>query len=144
MCQVIVKLEHKTPPPSKRVAAGRKEKYTNAHLPLGCQDNGAWRCIFIPTYFQYLASRDSDDAWVISDDEGVSIQQNIWNFVYGDKVPHIITVPGPVFALVSISILLMSSSLITPLSRLINIFGNGVNDKYECDSDEKFVDGTYE
>ena len=86
---------------------GHKEKYTNAHLPVGCQTNGAWRRIFIPTYLQYLASRNSDDAWVIPDDESVIIQQSIWNFVYGDKVPHIVTVvphivtvSGPVFALV--------------------------------------------
>lgn len=83
--------------------AGRKEKYTNANLPPGCQDSGAWRRTFIPTYLQYLASRDSDtDAWAVNDDEGVSIQQKIWDFVYGDKIPHIITVQGPVFALVSV------------------------------------------
>jgi len=78
---------------------------------------------------QYLGSRDSDnDAWGINDDEGVSIQQKIWNFVYGDKVPHIITVQGPVFALVGVPILLPSGILITPLSRSINVFVNGAAD----------------
>jgi hypothetical protein len=43
--------------------------------------------------------------WVIGDDEALSMQQKIWNFVYGDKIPHIITVQGPVFILVCISIL---------------------------------------
>ena len=77
--------------------AGHKEKFTNAHLPLGCQDNGAWRRIVIPTYLQYLACRDTDkDVWTVDDDEAVSIQQEIWNFIYGDKVPHIVTVQGPV------------------------------------------------
>ena len=52
-------------------------KYTNADLPPGCQDNGAWHRIYIPTYLQYLASRDSDtnDAWGVNDSEGVAIQQ---------------------------------------------------------------------
>ena len=78
------------------------------HLPLGCQDNGTWRCIVIPSYLQYLACQDTDkDVWTVDDDEAVSIQQEIWNFVYGDKVPHIVTVQGPVFALVSVSILLL-------------------------------------
>ena len=82
------------------------EKYTNAHLPSGCQDNGTWCHIFIPAYLQLLASQDSDDdTWTINDDEGVSIQQKIWDFVYGNKVPHITTVQGPVFALVSVPIL---------------------------------------
>ena len=103
--QAIIKLEHTTPP-TKRVTAGRKEKYTNVHLLSGCQDYGAWCRIFIPTYLQFLASWDSDDdTWTINDDEGVSIQQKIWDFVYGNKVPHIITVQGPVFALISILIL---------------------------------------
>jgi hypothetical protein len=101
--QAIVKLEHTTPPPTdKRVVTGRKEKFTNAHLPRGSQDNGAWRRIFIPTYLQYLASRDSEkDIWTINDDEAIPIQQKIWDFIYGESVPHIITVQGPVFALVS-------------------------------------------
>ena len=74
------------------------------HLPPGCQDNGAWRRIFIPIYLQYLACRDSDkDTWAVNDDEAVPIQQEIWNFVYGNKVPHIITVQGPVFVLVGVS-----------------------------------------
>ena len=65
----------------------------------------------VPHLYPYLfailgQSRDSDDdTWTINDDKGVSIQQKIWDFVYGNKVPHIITVQGPVFALVSIPIL---------------------------------------
>ena len=109
--------------------AGRRDKFTNAHLPPGCQDNGAWHHIFIPTYLQYLAGRDSDkDAWAVNDDEALSVQQRIWDFVYGDKVPHIITVEGPVFGLVSVPISLPSSILITPLSRSINAYVNGVVD----------------
>lgn len=112
-------------PPPQRVAAGRKEKYTNAHLPPGCQDNGAWRRIFIPTFLQYLASRKTGvDAWAASDDDGVSIQQKVWNFVYGGRVPHIVTVQGPVFTLVSVLIFL-TSILITPLFRSINVFVSG-------------------
>ena len=131
ICQAIVKLEHTTPPPSgsKHVAVGRKEKFTNAHLPHGCQDNGAWRRIFVPTYLQYLASRNSDnDAWAINDEEAVSVQQKVWDFVYGDKVPHIVTVQGPVFALVGSMLLPSSTILIMTLSRSINASVNGAAD----------------
>ena len=100
----------------------------NAQLPAGCQDNGAWCQLFIPTYLQYLASRDSDNVWAIDDDEAVSMQQKIWNFVYRKKVSHIITVQGPVFALVGIYIPLPISVLISLLSRLINVFVNGAAD----------------
>ena len=113
---------------SRHVAADHKEKYTNAQLPAGCQDNSAWCRLFIPTCLQYLASRDSDNVWAINNDEAVSMQQNIWNFVYRKKIPHIITVQGPVFALIGILILLPISILISPLSRLINVFVNGTAD----------------
>ena len=107
-------------------------KYTNANLPPGCQDNGIWRRIFIPTYLQYLACQDSNtDAWAVNNDEGVSIQQKIWDFVYGGKVPHIITVHGPIFALVGVHFFLPSTNiLITHLStgRLINVSANGAVD----------------
>ena len=88
--------------PLPKHVAGRKEKVTNANLPAGCQDNGAWRRIFIPTYLQYLASRDVQDAWAVNDDEAVSAQQRIWDYTYGDKIPHKITTLDSVFAIVSI------------------------------------------
>ena len=117
------------PPPSKCVAAARKEKFTNVHLPPGCLDNGTWCRILIPTYLQYLACQDADDdAWAVSDDKDVSVQQKIWDYVYGDKALHIITVQGPVFSLVGFPILLASSILITPLSRSTNVFENCVVD----------------
>ena len=72
------------------------------------EESGAWRRIFILTYLQYLASWGSNDAWTVSDDEGVSIQRKIWDFIYGDKIPHVIQ--GPVFTLVSILILLPKNS----------------------------------
>ena len=98
------------------------------HLPNGCQYNGTWHRIFIPTYFQYLACRESD-AWAANDDESVSVLQKIWNFVYGDKVPHIITIQGPVFALVGVTFLIqVPRSLIASLHRSINMFVNGVGD----------------
>jgi hypothetical protein len=79
---------------------------------------------------QYLASRDSDNAaWAITDEEGMSLQQTIWNFVYGSRVPHIITVQGPVFALVGILILLQAGiNILISSSRPINVFVNGAAD----------------
>ena len=83
--------------------AGHKKKYTNINLPNGYQDNNAWRGIFIPTYLQYLATRDVKDVWAISDKEAVSVLQKIWNYTYGNKITHTVTRKGPVFAVVSIS-----------------------------------------
>ena len=78
---------------------------------------------------QYLASRNSDnDAWAINDEEAVSVQQKVSDFVYGDKVPHIVTVQGPVFALVGSMLLPSSTILIMTLSRSINASVNGAAD----------------
>jgi hypothetical protein len=97
--QALVKVEHMTSLP-KRVI-GRKEKFTNASLPSGCHDNAAWRRIFIPTYLQYLGSRDVKDAWSINDDEISLTLQKIWDYTYGAKVRQRIATDGAVFFIVS-------------------------------------------
>jgi hypothetical protein len=94
----MVKGEEPTPLP-KRTLGGRK--YTNAELPKGAQDNGVWRQVFIPTYVQYLASRNGNDTWTISDNDAIQLMQQIWKFVYGAGVPYRIKTKGPVFFLVS-------------------------------------------
>ena len=86
-------------PLPKRTLGGKK--FTNSELPSGAQDNGVWRQVFIPTYVQYLASRNSQDAWTITDDDAVALMQRIWNFIYGARVPYNIKTRGPVFFLVS-------------------------------------------
>lgn len=108
-----------------RRVVGRKEKFTNANLPPGCQDNGAWRRIFLPTYLQYLGSRDAKDPWNLEDHETVSVLQKIWDYTYGQKVPHKITVNGPVFSIVRILILIPVADSLHIL-RLINVLASGV------------------
>jgi hypothetical protein len=94
----MVKQEEPSPLP-KRTLGGNKFK--NSELPPGAQDNGVWRQVFIPTYVQYLANRNSNDAWTISDDDAIQLMQQIWEFIYGARVPHHIKTRGAVFFLVS-------------------------------------------
>jgi hypothetical protein len=94
----MVKEDAPSPLP-KRTLGGKK--YTNSDLPSGAQDNGVWRQIFIPTYVRYLASRNSNDAWSISDNDAIELMQQIWQFVYGARVSHRIKSKGPIFFLAS-------------------------------------------
>jgi hypothetical protein len=96
----MVKQEEPSPLP-KRTSGGKK--YTNSDLPSGAQDNGVWRQVFIPTYVQYLANRNCDDAWTISDNDVIQLMQQIWDFIYGARIPYRIKTRGPVFFLVSVS-----------------------------------------
>ena len=88
--------------PLPKCMIGRKDKYMNADLPPGCQDNGVWHCVFIPTFLQYLGSRDSKDAWSMVDEETVPVLQKIWDYTYGAKILHKIVIHGAVFSLVSV------------------------------------------
>jgi hypothetical protein len=88
------------PPPKRKTE--RKDEFTNADLPIGTLDDGAWRRTFIPTYLQYLSSREIEDAWVIDDDEAVSIMQKVWDYTYGERVRCKIAVVEPVLFFVSI------------------------------------------
>lgn len=97
--QSIVKIEATSPPP--KCKTGRKDKFTNSDLPIGTLDAGAWRRIFIPSYLQYLSSREIEDAWAIDDDEAASIMQKVWDYTYGARVCCKIAVVGPVFFIVS-------------------------------------------
>src|ERR1700679_2956509 len=91
--------EDEPSPLPKRTSGGKK--FTNSELPSGAQDSGVWQQVFIPTYVQYLASQNSNDAWSISDDEAIQLMQKIWKFIYGARVPYRIKTRGPVFFLVS-------------------------------------------
>ena len=91
--------EDEPSPLPKRTLGGKK--YTNSDLPSGAQDNGTWRQVFIPTYVQYLASRNSNDTWTINDDDAIQLMQQIWKFIYGARVPYCIKTRGPVFFLVN-------------------------------------------
>jgi hypothetical protein len=122
----MVKENALTPLP-KRTLGGKK--FTNSELPSGAQDNGVWRQVFIPTYVQYLASRTSNDAWTISDDDAIQLMQQIWKFIYGARITYRIKTKGPVFFLVStLSHINVSSPQLVACSRQINVSVNGTAD----------------
>ena len=52
-------------------------------------------------YLQYLAGRNTDDAWVVDDYEAVLLMQHVWDHTYGATVKHTITVGGSIFSNVS-------------------------------------------
>ena len=97
--QAIVKIENVLPPPKR--ATGPKERPTNADLPDGCLDKAKRRRKFMTTYLQYLAGRNTADAWIVNDDENVLLMQCIWDYIYRANIEHVIEVGGSVFAIVS-------------------------------------------
>jgi len=55
-------------------------KFSNAHLPSGCQDGNRWCRTFIPTYTCFITSYG--DPWTILDTDTMPAIQAIWNKVY--------------------------------------------------------------
>ena len=44
------------------------------------------------------------DPWVINNDKFASVLQVIWDAVYQEKIEHTISVSGPVYSLISVSL----------------------------------------
>jgi hypothetical protein len=79
-------------------ASRTQVKWTNAHLPQGCQDVNRWRRVFVPTYIRFVASYDNP--WTVRDEDSVSAMQAIWNKVYGSKIEHEIVAQQAVHSVV--------------------------------------------
>jgi hypothetical protein len=93
----MVKIEEQKPQQSK-AGRGSRERAKNEDLPDGCQDQGRWRKIFIPTYITYLAGYK--DGWIVGDTDAINALQKIWKAVYGDEIPYTIEVNDAVHAIV--------------------------------------------
>ena len=78
-------------------------RFTNADLPAGCLDQDQWQCVFLPTHLQYLASRDTDNTWIIKDKDAVLLMQCVWDYIYGASILYMVNVGEPVFFIVSYS-----------------------------------------
>jgi len=97
----------RVPAPIKK----KGSKWTCNDLPIGCQDEGRFRKKFLPAWFKFCAQQDNPFA--IPDEFARDAMQTIWDTTYeGYLPPHVITVDGPVFAIVSISIFLLMIMLI--------------------------------
>jgi hypothetical protein len=95
----MVKIEEQIPQQSKAGRGSRERaKFRNEDLPAGCQDQGRWRKIFIPTYITYLSGYK--DGWVVGDTDAVNALQKIWKAVYRDEIPYTIEVNDAVHAIV--------------------------------------------
>lgn len=104
--------------------SGANRKYTNADLPSGSTNNNTWRKKIIPTYIQYLASRDVKETWTIDDNDSISLLQTIWNFIYGAELLHTVKLNGPVFSIVCILFIPFPTPTVF-FHRLTSAYANG-------------------
>ena len=78
-------------------------KFNNGHLPPGAMTQNTWHRVYVPTYVQFVASRE--DAWTFNDNDAVRVMQAIWNNVYGSRIPHTVEMNDAVFSIVSLSLM---------------------------------------
>lgn len=79
----------------------KKEKFTNSDLPHGCQDEGLWRRVVIPTYLEIIGSRTTKEAWILEVSDAEAILGQIWDYIYGARVPYTVRYDGAVYFIVS-------------------------------------------
>jgi hypothetical protein len=95
----MVKIEDQIPQQSKAgCGSWERAKFKNEDLPAGCQDEGRWHKIFIPTYIIYLSSYKN--GWVVGDMDAVNALQKNWKAVYRDEIPYTIEVNDAVHAII--------------------------------------------
>ncbi len=71
-----------------------RKRATIQDLPEGANNDSAWTRLVIPNFIRLLLA--GEQPWLIGDDIIISELQNIWDHVYGRKIPFTIqkgTVP---------------------------------------------------
>lgn len=81
------------------------QKWTLADLPKDCCQNNLFHKHFIPTYIKFVAQ--GSDPWTIEDLMAITTMQKIWTAVYGKTNPYTISTDCPVFAIISLIILIL-------------------------------------
>lgn len=82
-----------------------RRRATKKGLPLGANKDDAWVRLVIPNFIRLLMA--GDQPWLIGDDVIISALQNVWDHVYGNKIPFTIgknTVPFNLVSLLFVSI----------------------------------------
>ncbi|KAI0707700.1 hypothetical protein C8Q76DRAFT_696068 [Earliella scabrosa] len=67
---------------------GKRKSWTNADLPPGAHHKDRWKTMVLPTLVWYLGTQKYP--WLVEDDELCRVLQQIWNVVYGKRLPHVI------------------------------------------------------
>jgi hypothetical protein len=88
--------------PPKAPAARGKKRCQMSDLPSGMNDNEAWRKMLIPTVYWHIGNQR--DVWIYDDDVLASDLETIITAVYPSSSRQQVTVDGPIFRIVSISL----------------------------------------
>jgi hypothetical protein len=70
-------------------------KKISAPLPEGAELFNRFRAVFIPTYERWVGMQPNP--WLIPDDDAVKALRAIWNTIYDNEVPWLVTVGDCVF-----------------------------------------------
>ena len=84
---------------SKHSSSVTKKKFSKDDLPPGCTDDNMWRRVFLSAVAHFASTYNNP--WAILTEKLLSVLQEMWDTVYGDRIEHTVTVNGPVYRLVS-------------------------------------------
>jgi hypothetical protein len=71
-----------------------KRRFTNASLPNGFHDKDRWWQGVIPTYLAWLGRQK--DSWIVDEDVEAAALQTICDGIYGQAIPCVVQVNGPI------------------------------------------------
>ncbi|KAN0094365.1 hypothetical protein V8E55_002652 [Tylopilus felleus] len=82
---------------SKHSSSVTKKKFSKDDLPPGCTDDNMWRRVFLSAVAHFASTYNNP--WAILTEKLLSVLQEMWDTVYGDRIEHTVTVNGPVYRL---------------------------------------------
>ncbi|KAN0074745.1 hypothetical protein V8E55_011794 [Tylopilus felleus] len=74
-----------------------KKKFSKDNLSPGCTDDNVWRQVFLSAVAHFTSTYNNP--WAILTEKLLSVLQETWDTVYGDRIEHTVTVNGPVYRL---------------------------------------------
>ena len=100
-------------PPSKRLkikqegtvvpsGKGSGKKFTNKHLPDGSHIDNTFRSVYVPSLVHWWGGHV--DPWSVDPTKLQDAMQSVWNVVYRNRIEHEVTIKGPVYAVVSLDV----------------------------------------
>ncbi|KAI0364596.1 hypothetical protein BV20DRAFT_983097 [Pilatotrama ljubarskyi] len=111
-------------------AKGGKPRSTpkNSDIPAAAHEQNAWKAKFIPTFLKAIGTRS--DPWALNDREMIKLLQAIWDALYGDRLPYVITANDSVHALASQRMYEWRSAFGSSAMRTFESFFNAMVDDF--------------
>ncbi|KAN0093224.1 hypothetical protein V8E55_004008 [Tylopilus felleus] len=122
---------------SKHSSSVTKKKFSKDDLPPGCTDDNVWRRVFLSAVAHFASTYNNP--WAILTEKLLSVLQETWDTVYGDRIEHTVTVNSPVYRLSKQSLNIWRSGFAAAAIFVLTTFFASDNDFVDPNNRSEFA-----